>query len=882
MDSPSNLHAKFRNLALEFTLNPPPPDSRRYQEIYDELTWYYHSFLPADFIKKHPFDLTPFIVSTILQTTEDREDEAVDSSQAVPREVIEMGELLRQEHEDSLAQIRALNQKRLDQLKKHLPQKHTAALDQLLDTTSGHIVSALPSPDELARQIALSQALDIAETSLFAGTVPESVIQNISSKSKDLGTEDSVTEMLVGRLRESAASPVLEDIGFRFAQTELESRINSAFTEKSQNNQAHALAALIKEQVLNTLPPQARNPNLADREAFLLINDLASSDSSLHPEIISSFASKFSSHGSSPPQISALAQNLTSLNTQNLNLLAKLAPPSSKPLSFSDLYLFATGPDGKPLDLTHLPDELVKTAGVSDTVLTELALRSIPKNLNRAEALLYPDALKLVSLGFTSQDTAQISSVLTSSNHPSASHFTRLTSLLGKIEQNPKNRSLISRIRGSRKNSLVKISLKSPESGSFVKISLSKAKPELIRVISKSLSDKAIISSAPVFVKIVATKFPALALKLATIPTVRQVATKVAVKAATSLAIKLGLLTAELAGGPPGWVLLVAQIAIEVGAFLIKKVGKLLKDLYSKIGIELKNVKDEHVFVGSIVVSLAGVWLITTGYFIAGVTLVTIGVIGAAATIKSGLFALGGAASSFARFLVNLPSLLLGGSVTGLGFVIGASIIIPIVLTFLVVITSHSAFLAPLTRQSGPPGQPPAECNGQNSPPPQASDILFSSDGKYAFPIAPFSQLWYGCSHWDGVRATDIGMIGDTAKNPPRGAHLPIIAYTSGTIQSTSTTDPLGGKYIILRGDDGRFYYYAHNCALYVSPGDRVAVGDVIASSDNTGSAANTVEHLHFAVSTTGNFVGGGTICPAADFQAKFGLTRCNSQPLCI
>ena len=174
------------------------------------------------------------------------------------------------------------------------------------------------------------------------------------------------------------------------------------------------------------------------------------------------------------------------------------------------------------------------------------------------------------------------------------------------------------------------------------------------------------------------------------------------------------------------------------------------------------------------------------------------------------------------------------------------------------------------------------ECLSNNFPMPSAEGVRTTivNGRSYAFPIAPYNRTYHTCGHHDGLDATDIGIIGVNTDEPLAG--LAVVAYTSGVISMTRMDDPKGGKYVILRGDDGKSYYYAHNCALYVGQGDRVSAGQVIAASGDTGSAATTPEHLHFAISGAGeSFYSGGDACPAYDFEQKFGLGKCSASQLC-
>lgn len=217
---------------------------------------------------------------------------------------------------------------------------------------------------------------------------------------------------------------------------------------------------------------------------------------------------------------------------------------------------------------------------------------------------------------------------------------------------------------------------------------------------------------------------------------------------------------------------------------------------------------------------------------------------------------------------------------TGLLTVVALLFAIPVIVALILFIINSGAYIVPSTVDGLVATD---SCANENLPKPSldASQIKFSADGKYAFPLAPFDRTNYTCGHWDGLKASDMGINGISEKGWTGRGNIPVVAYTTGTIESTSLTDPKGGKYIILAGDDGRFYYYAHNCALYVTKGQRVTVGEVLATTDNTGSAKDSIEHLHFAISSTPNFVYAGTVCPSTDFEAKFKLGRCAPESQC-
>lgn len=94
----------------------------------------------------------------------------------------------------------------------------------------------------------------------------------------------------------------------------------------------------------------------------------------------------------------------------------------------------------------------------------------------------------------------------------------------------------------------------------------------------------------------------------------------------------------------------------------------------------------------------------------------------------------------------------------------------------------------------------------------------------------------------------------------PRGT--PILAPVSGT--SSPGTYPLGGNATTLIGANGKAYYFAH--ALGPMLGGPVAAGQQIGQVGNSGNAASTPPHLHFAAATSADlfnrFNGSGNLWP--------------------
>ena len=62
-----------------------------------------------------------------------------------------------------------------------------------------------------------------------------------------------------------------------------------------------------------------------------------------------------------------------------------------------------------------------------------------------------------------------------------------------------------------------------------------------------------------------------------------------------------------------------------------------------------------------------------------------------------------------------------------------------------------------------------------------------------------------------------------------------------------------GGRYLMIRHDDGRLTLYSHLSVLRVVSGERVERGQHIAETGNTGYS--TGPHLHFAIKDNGQWV---------------------------
>lgn len=113
--------------------------------------------------------------------------------------------------------------------------------------------------------------------------------------------------------------------------------------------------------------------------------------------------------------------------------------------------------------------------------------------------------------------------------------------------------------------------------------------------------------------------------------------------------------------------------------------------------------------------------------------------------------------------------------------------------------------------------------------------------GKFKWPVGPpggyISCYLYGYYGHTGI---DIAA--------PKGT--PIYAADSGTVVKAVKQSYGYGWHIIIDHGNGYTTYYAHNSALFVSPGQKVTKGQHIANMGRTGNA--TGNHLHFEVRYNG------------------------------
>jgi len=303
----------------------------------------------------------------------------------------------------------------------------------------------------------------------------------------------------------------------------------------------------------------------------------------------------------------------------------------------------------------------------------------------------------------------------------------------------------------------------------------------------------------------------------------------------------------------------VVEALLKVGKILLKIVGKLLEKLLGK----LKKTIDENakwlalVGFGGLILGAAGLGSLATaiGLFSLG----TLFLLGGFPLIMGGTAA---AVGMFFPFIMPVAPLV----IISAWFLVGI-IAFTLLTIFVLFIINSGGYIIPAQFETGI-GYTPSDCLGSPPPKPEAQGVRYSADGKYAFPVSNGGAP-DACYHWDYPNASEYATDLWSATH-----RVPLVAYESGKIVNVTLNDSKGGKYVILEGDSGRFYYYAHNCHVFVTPGQSVNVGEVIATMDETGNGR--VEHLHFAIDHDDNFVGGaGDVCPYEDFEEKFSFDKC-------
>jgi murein DD-endopeptidase MepM/ murein hydrolase activator NlpD len=134
----------------------------------------------------------------------------------------------------------------------------------------------------------------------------------------------------------------------------------------------------------------------------------------------------------------------------------------------------------------------------------------------------------------------------------------------------------------------------------------------------------------------------------------------------------------------------------------------------------------------------------------------------------------------------------------------------------------------------------------------KAAGATVSPDGAY-FPVVGWTQPVQ--LHWGSAEGT-----GGTDVMAPAGSQ--IVAVRGGQV-TYAAYDPTGGWAVMIQGDDGLQYYYAHfQSAPSVQAGQRIGAGTGLGLVGNTGNASTGPAHLHIGIGPqirTGTGALGGT-----------------------
>lgn len=144
----------------------------------------------------------------------------------------------------------------------------------------------------------------------------------------------------------------------------------------------------------------------------------------------------------------------------------------------------------------------------------------------------------------------------------------------------------------------------------------------------------------------------------------------------------------------------------------------------------------------------------------------------------------------------------------------------------------------------------------QPGPAPGVQRVGVTPSG-YAFPVIGYTgQI---ADHWGTERGGSDIMA-------PVGT--PVVAMRGGRVIDASFNS-LGGNSILVQGDDGNLYYYAHlRDTPMVQAGQTIGSGTPLGFVGTTGNAAGTAPHLHLGIGKTIISGGGATGGLGSDLDA--------------
>ncbi len=128
-----------------------------------------------------------------------------------------------------------------------------------------------------------------------------------------------------------------------------------------------------------------------------------------------------------------------------------------------------------------------------------------------------------------------------------------------------------------------------------------------------------------------------------------------------------------------------------------------------------------------------------------------------------------------------------------------------------------------------------------------------TTEERYRFPVAvDHGTLTWDEHHWDGSKAVDLFIHPEFRLDAPERAEFyraQVVAVVGG--RAMRLDNPRGGIAVLLHGDDGRSYYYAHLDDATVDEPRIVAAGEALGTIGRTGTWTSFLEeHLHFSIAS--------------------------------
>jgi len=129
------------------------------------------------------------------------------------------------------------------------------------------------------------------------------------------------------------------------------------------------------------------------------------------------------------------------------------------------------------------------------------------------------------------------------------------------------------------------------------------------------------------------------------------------------------------------------------------------------------------------------------------------------------------------------------------------------------------------------------------------TDLSACAAPNYTFPIAGCTYTYARAHH--NYPATDILTHSGCSFVAPTAGVIDEVNRVDRFSWKTNKGADRGGLSISMIGDDGVRYYGSHLSAIptNIVPGFRVAPGDLLGKTGNSGDARGTTPHLHFGIS---------------------------------